>query len=107
MKKNLQLVLVLLMLLLGGCASLIVSSPGGRQTAGSSISKEDARITNKINSSLVREPGISSLDVYVSSYQGIVTLRGYVASQKMKNRAADISVSVPGVKSVRNQLRIK
>ena len=105
--KHLKLMLVLLILAQAGCASLIVSRPGGGQAAGSSISREDARITNQINSSLVREPGISSLDVQVSTHQGIVTLKGYVSGQKKKNRATDIAVSIPGVKSVRNQLRMK
>jgi len=105
--KKIMCLLVLYVLAMAGCASLVVGSPAGGQQTGNSISKEDARITNQVNSSLVHEPGISSLDVYVSTYQGIVTLRGYVSSQKMIDRAADISASVSGVKSVRNQLRVK
>jgi osmotically-inducible protein OsmY len=95
------------MLLVSGCASLLVSRPSGGQSAGSSMSTADARITNQINSALVREPGISSLDVYVSTYQGIVTLGGHVSSQRVKNRAGEIAGAVYGVQSVRNQLRLR
>lgn len=105
--KKIMCLLVLYLFAMAGCASLVVGRPAGGQKTGSSISKEDARITNRVNSSLVREPGISSLDVYVSTHQGVVTLRGYVSSQQMVHRAADISASVSGVKSVRNQLRVK
>lgn len=105
--KKIICLLMFYIIAMAGCASLVVGRPAGGQKTGNSISKEDARITNQINSSLVREPGISSLDVYVSTHQGIVTLRGYVSSQQMIIRAADISASVSGVKSVRNQLRVK
>jgi hyperosmotically inducible protein len=96
-----------MILLVSGCASLLVSRPSGGQSAGGNMSSADARITNQINSALVREPGISSLDVYVSTHQGIVTLKGYVSSQRMKSRAGQIADSVAGVQSVRNQLRLR
>jgi osmotically-inducible protein OsmY len=106
--KNFFLISILLvMIAMSGCASLLVANPSGRQTGGSSVSSSDARITNAVNAALVRERSISSLDVYVSTYNGIVTLKGYVASQAIKNRAGQVAASSSGVKSVRNQLRIK
>ena len=107
MPKSGLIVMLSIMLLVSGCASMLVSRPAGGQSAGGNTSTADARITNQINSALVREPGISSLDVYVSTYQGIVTLKGYVSSQRMKSRAVEIAGSVSGVQSVRNQLRLR
>ena len=97
-------------LALSGCASLLIGNSGNshsNSSRGSSSSSSDARITNTVNSALVRERGISSLDVYVSTYNGVVTLKGYVASTALKNRAGQVAASSSGVKSVRNQLRIK
>jgi len=107
--KMIKLVFLwVLVMALTGCASLLVSKPrGSGQSNGSSISSDDARMTNQINAALIREPGISSLDVYVNTHQGVVTLKGYISSHKMKNRASDVAASVAGVKSVRNQLRLK
>jgi len=99
--------ILLVSVTISGCASLLVANPSARQSGGSSTSSSDARITNAVNAALVRERGISSLDVYVSTYNGIATLKGYVASQSIKSRAGQVAASPSGVKSVRNQLRIK
>jgi len=107
MKQFFFITLLVVSMAFSGCASLLVANPSGRQTGGSGASSSDARITNAVNAALVRERGISSLDVYVSTYNGIVTLKGYVASQSIKNRAGQVAASSSGVKSVRNQLRIK
>ncbi len=107
MSRSGLLVVISVLLLVNGCASMLVSRPSSGHSAGAAVSSADARITNQINAALVREPGISSLDVYVSTRQRIVTLRGHVGSQRMKNRAGEIASSVAGVQSVRNQLRLK
>ena len=107
MPKSVLIMMLSTSLLVSGCASLLVSTPSGGQPSAGTVSTADARITNQVNAALVREPGISSLDVYVSTYQRIVTLRGHVSSQRMKNRATEIAHSVAGVQSVRNQLRLR
>ena len=110
MKHIVLLSILSWVLALSGCASLLIGNSGNNRSnssSGSAPSSSDASITNAVNSVLVRERGISSLDVYVSTYHGVVTLRGYVASTALKNRAGELAASSSGVKSVRNQLRIK
>lgn len=108
MNQLMKVVLVLSIVWITGCASLLIANPGSRQAgSGSSSSSSDARITNAVNAALVRERGISSLDVYVSTYNGVVTLKGYVDSSAIKERAHQVTAACNGVKSVRNQLRIR
>lgn len=108
MKQAMKMFVVLSVLWLTACASLLVANPGTRQSGNShSSSSSDARITNAVNAALVREREISSLDVYVSTYNGVVTLKGYVSSSAIKNKAGQVTASCSGVRSVRNQLRIR
>lgn len=106
--KNLFFISLLwVMLANAGCVSLLVANPSPRPTGGSGTSSADARITNAVNASLVRDNNIPSVDIYVSTNKGIVTLQGYVADSLTKRRAAQVAASSLGVRSVRNKLRIK
>ncbi len=107
MHKTALIVMLCISMFIGGCASLLVSRPSGSSGTSGTPSTSDARVTNQVNAALVREPGISSLDVYVSTYQGVVTLKGYVSSERMKSRAAELANSVAGVQAVRNQIRLR
>ncbi|HEC28193.1 MAG TPA: BON domain-containing protein [Gammaproteobacteria bacterium] len=108
MKKMLNSLLLLFILsILSGCASLLVSRPAGSQMDGGSVSASDARITNQVNSAFVHDPSIPALDVNVSTYNGIVTLTGYVFRNKIRNRAGRVTAAQPGVRSVRNHIKLK
>jgi hyperosmotically inducible protein len=50
---------------------------------------------------------LTESDVDVRTYQGIVRLSGYVASADSVGAAASVARTVKGVRSVRNDLRLK
>jgi len=68
---------------------------------------DDSVITTKIKSLLAADDFLKSFQIGVETYKGIVQLSGFVNSQQAVDKAAEITKSVKGVKSVKNNLIIK
>jgi osmotically-inducible protein OsmY len=68
---------------------------------------DNSVITSKIKSKLAADDFLKSFEIGVETYKGIVQLSGFVDSQKAIDKAGQIARSVDGVKSVKNNLRIK
>jgi hyperosmotically inducible protein len=67
---------------------------------------EDAAITAKIKAAFVVDSTIKSLDINVSTTDGVVTLTGTADTPASSQIATDIATAVPEVKKVNNQLKI-
>ena len=76
-----------------------------RQAAGEYI--DDATIATRVKSAMVKDPSVSAMQVNVETYRGVVQLSGFVDSESDARRAVDLARHVPGVQSVKNDLRIK
>jgi len=85
---------------LAGCASVI---PG----FGSVETVDDDAITAGVRSAIKLDPELTVSDLDVDTYQGIVRLSGFVSSADSVAAAASVARTVKGVKSVRNDLRLK
>lgn len=68
---------------------------------------EDATITAKIKAAFLAESVINSLDINVSTKDGVVTLTGSADSLASSKKAEEIAGVVSEVKQVNNQLVIK
>ena len=68
---------------------------------------DDSAITAKIKSKLLEDKDVSGLQISVETYKGRVQLSGFVSSQEAKAKAEKLTRSVPGVKSVTNDLIVK
>ena len=68
---------------------------------------DDAAITTKVKAAIFEEPGLKSAEINVETYKGVVQLSGFVSSQASINRAAELARGVRGVKSVKNDMRVK
>ena len=99
-KRNFSVLLaVLLSLALAGCAA---------DTKKQTVEYfDDTTITTKVKTKLFDDPQTSGFAISVKTYQGTVQLSGFVTSDKEKNRAEDLTKTVPGVKTVKNDLIIK
>jgi hypothetical protein len=64
----------------------------------------DLMIKARVNLALARDPRVSSLDIGVSSDDGIVMLTGDVDSERERDAAIELARSVDGVKGVRNEI---
>ena len=105
--KQLTLV-VLLGMLLGGCASGTVSGygQGGQMADGRSYAeaRADNTITAAVNRLLVQDSRIQAIGIDVSTVNQVVTLRGSVPNSEIAGLAQRLAASVSGVKAVVNQL---
>lgn len=68
---------------------------------------DDSAITTRVKTALVADKQVSAMDVNVETYKGTVQLSGFANSDTEKQRAAEIARSVSGVKSVKNDIRLK
>jgi hyperosmotically inducible periplasmic protein len=74
-------------------------------TAGTAVN--DGWITTKVKTSFVGEDVFANSDIDVDTNDGVVTLKGHVASDAAKTRAEAIAKDIDGVKRVNNKLKIK
>ena len=71
-------------------------------------SPADAATTAKVKSAIATEAGArTAAAVNVDTFRGSVQLTGFVDSEEQSRRAAEAAKKVPGVKSVKNELRVK
>lgn len=83
-----------------GCAST-------QKTEGTGEYIDDSVITTKVKAAILNEPTLKVAEINVETFKGIVQLSGFVSSQADVNRAVDVARTVHGVKSVRNDMRVK
>ena len=75
------------------------------EAAGQAI--DDATITTGVKAAIGGDPNLSVSDLHVETEQGIVQLSGFVSSADDVAAAAAAVRTVRGVKSVRNDLRLR
>ena len=93
-------VLLLLIASLVGCASTPT-----REGTGEYV--DDSVITTKVKSLLAADDFLKSFQIGVETYKGVVQLSGFVINQKAVDKAIEITRSVQGVKSIKNDLIVK
>ncbi|ELY6291069.1 molecular chaperone OsmY [Cronobacter sakazakii] len=67
----------------------------------------DAATTSEIKAKLLADDIVPSRNVKVETTDGVVQLSGHVESEKQSQRAESIAKAVDGVKSVKNDLKVK
>ena len=100
--RNLLLALAtaLMLAVVGGCSS----TP---QHEGTGEYVDDAVITTKVKAAIFNEPTLKATEINVETYKGVVQLSGFVSSEASKEKAAAVAKEVKGVKSVKNDIRLK
>jgi osmotically-inducible protein OsmY len=93
-------VLLLLIATFVACASARTQESTGEYV-------DDSVITTKVKALLAGDDFLKSFEIGVETYKGTVQLSGFVGSQKAVDKAVEISRSVKGVKSVKNDLIVK
>ena len=68
---------------------------------------DDSVITTKVKTLLAADDFLKSFQIGVETFKGTVQLSGFVNSQKAVDKAGEITRSVKGVKSVKNDLIMK
>ncbi|MGE0130807.1 MAG: BON domain-containing protein [Blastocatellales bacterium] len=68
--------------------------------------RSDGSISEDVNEYLARYGQIDARQIHVSVDDGEVTLSGTAATREEKRLAEDVAGACPGVKEVRNKLRV-
>jgi osmotically-inducible protein OsmY len=68
---------------------------------------DDTVITSKVKAAVLNEPTLKSAEINVETFKGVVQLSGFVSSQANISKAVEVARAVPGVKSVKNDMRVK
>jgi osmotically-inducible protein OsmY len=103
-KRNIVIhCLVLLMLI---ATFMACASTRTRESTGEYV--DDSVITTQVKSLLAKDDFFKSFhQISVETYKGVVQLSGFVNSQQEVDKAGQLARSVPGVKSVKNDLIVK
>jgi hyperosmotically inducible protein len=83
-----------------GCASTPT-----REGTGEYV--DDTMITAKVKTAILKEPTLKSAEINVETFKGQVQLSGFVTSQMNMQRAVEVARGVGGVKSVKDDMRLK
>jgi hyperosmotically inducible protein len=83
-----------------GCAS-------GPQKEGTGEYIDDTAITTKVKAAIFNEPTLKSAEINVETFKGVVQLSGFVKERADIDKAATVARGVSGVKSVKNDMRLK
>jgi osmotically-inducible protein OsmY len=83
-----------------GCAS-----SAKHESAGEYV--DDTGITAGVKAAILNNPTLKVSEINVETYKGVVQLSGFVSSPDNIATASSVARSVNGVKSVKNDLRLK
>jgi len=86
--------------LLSGCAE-----SKHHESTGQYI--DDSTITTKVKAAILDDPDLHVTQVNVETYQGVVQLSGFVDDHSQIKKAEQDARNVEGVRSVKNDLRVK
>ncbi|RYY04702.1 MAG: BON domain-containing protein [Gammaproteobacteria bacterium] len=99
--KNIPLFLVTLSLIfLVAC-----SSEPKKESAGEYL--DDSVITTRVKAAILKEDSLKVSEINVETYKGIVQLSGFVSSRDDERTAVKLAKNVKGVKSVKDDIRLK
>ncbi len=68
---------------------------------------DDTATTTKVKAAIFNEPSLKSAEINVETFKGVVQLSGFVGSQADIALAVRVAQGVAGVRSVRNDMRLK
>ena len=83
-----------------GCASTATQEGTGEYL-------DSTVITTKVKAAIFNEPTLKSLEINVETFKGVVQLSGFVNSQADIDKAVEIVQQIKGVKSVKNDMKLK
>jgi len=83
-----------------GCASTSKQEGTGEYV-------DDTVITSKVKAAIFDDPSLKSAEINVETFKGVVQLSGFVNSREDINKAVRVTRGIPGVTSVKNDMRLK
>jgi len=91
-------------------AALLLSTLGCAATSTQESTGEyvdDTAITARVKTAILNEPGLKVLQINVDTYKRVVQLSGFVNTSADIDKAVDLAQGIQGVRSVKNDMRVK
>jgi len=88
-------------------AATMMGCAGTATTEGTGEYVDDSVITTKVKAAIFNEPSLKVAEINVETFKGTVQLSGFVKFQADMYKAAEVTRAVSGVKSVKNDIRLK
>jgi osmotically-inducible protein OsmY len=102
-KRNIVIPFLVLLMLIATFAACAATRT--QESTGEYV--DDSVITNKVKALLAEDDFLKSFQISVESFKGTVQLSGFVNSQQAVDKAGEITRSVKGVRSIKNNLIVK
>jgi len=93
-------VLLAFFIFLAGCASTSKEASTGEYI-------DDSVITTKVKAAFVEDDDLKASEINVETFKGVVQLSGFVANANHVSKATKVARETAGVKSVKNDIRVK
>ena len=94
------LVLTIVLASAWGCGSTA-------KTEGTGEYVDDSVITAKVKTAILNDATLKVNEINVETFKGVVQLSGFVRSQTDIDKAVQVARGIAGVKSVKNDMRVK
>jgi osmotically-inducible protein OsmY len=102
--KNLRIVSTLLAAMM--LTTVVGCAPTSKtESVGEYV--DDSLITAGVKSAFAVDPTLKATEINVETYKGVVQLSGFVAQSADIANATNVARGVKGVKSVKNDIRMK
>jgi osmotically-inducible protein OsmY len=92
--------LIVVFAFFAGCASTAKKEGTGEYI-------DDTVITTKVKAAFVADEALKASEINVETFKGVVQLSGFVKTPADIARAVEVARGVEGVKSVKNDIRLK
>nr|WP_067298227.1 BON domain-containing protein [Marinobacterium profundum] len=92
---------------LAAMLALLVGCASSAQQEGTGEYIDDTVITAKVKAAIFSEPTLKSTEINVETFKGVVQLSGFVSSHDDVHKAVNLTRRIEGVKSVKNDMRVK
>ena len=95
-------------LLAAAFVAALVACAGQKESSHPPESGSDAALSARVKAAIATDVGARAAgSLNVESYGGVVELSGFADSEQQASRAAQAAKKVQGVRSVRNEIRVK
>jgi len=88
-------------------AALALGCASTPRAEGTGEYVDDSVVTAKVKTAIFEQPGLKSSEINVETFKGVVQLSGFVTSPANASSAVKVAEGVQGVKSVKNDMRVK
>lgn len=93
--------------LIFGASTLALAAETAAPAPGAvAVAAGDAEITSKVKTALTKDQKLAATPIDVTTTDGVVVLKGKIATAESAEQAIKLASGVPGVKDVRSELKL-